>query len=344
PLRQVFPDPSDKTVKTSDFKIDIIAVHGLNSPSKEEAGHALDTWRTPPGPKGHFWLHEDLPAMVPGARIFIYQYNAAVAFGSNDSDFREQANSLLETIRLNRRDAKERPILFFGHSMGGILIKQALINAHVNSAYSSIKDATRGLAFFATPQNGGDEISPTLSKLAVAIADTFGSSTESDVLSTLKKGTVFSEIMAEQAEQWRHELESYDIVSFWGNRDTAAPTESTMLRPAGSREHVIKLEGDHGDVCKFGDSDRDQRNLEIVSHFIRKLYWNAVIKHEFISTRVAAVTKRDGTGDVDDSPAPSEHTPLLSPQNAPENQIPEGAIELNLEDNSYLVKTRDSRW
>jgi hypothetical protein len=103
--------------------------------------------------------------------------------------------------------------------MGGILIKQALINAHVNPVYSSIKDATSGLAFFATPQSGGDQTLVNLGRIAVAIANTVGFSTKSDVLSTLKKGSVFSDIMA---EQWRHQLESYDIVSFWGDHDTVS--------------------------------------------------------------------------------------------------------------------------
>ena len=39
--------------------------------------------------------------------------------------------------------------------MGGLLIKQALIDAHNNPKYTLIRDATTGLAFFVTPHNGG---------------------------------------------------------------------------------------------------------------------------------------------------------------------------------------------
>ena len=52
-------------------------------------------------------------------------------------------------IRIERDEVESRPILLLGHSMGGLLIKQALINAHNNPKYTSIKDATTRLAFFA---------------------------------------------------------------------------------------------------------------------------------------------------------------------------------------------------
>ncbi|CAH0017853.1 unnamed protein product [Clonostachys rhizophaga] len=291
----VFPDPSDKSVKASDFKIDITAVHGLNPRSKNEADHAWDTWRTPSGSEGHLWLREDLPAIVPGARIFLYQYDAAAAYGTDKGNFHDKASSLLEAVDVKRHGAEQRPILWFGHSMGGILIKQALINAHVNPVYSSIKDATSGLAFFATPQSGGDQTLVNLGRIAVAIANTVGFSTKSDVLSTLKKGSVFSDIMA---EQWRHQLESYDIVSFWGDHDTAVPRESARLGLAGNREHIVKLNADHGGVCKFSDSIDDQDNLELVLPNIQKLYEKAMAKCESVNTRENAVTEQDAA-DID---------------------------------------------
>ncbi|KAF6793061.1 NB-ARC domain-containing protein [Colletotrichum musicola] len=134
----------------------IIAVHGLNPRSKNDTDHTWDTWRTPSGPDGRLWLRDDLPKHVPDSRIFLYQYNATAVYGKDRSTFIDKANDLLEDIRLEREDTESRPILFLGHSMGGLLIKQALINAHNNPNYTPIKDATRGLAFFTTPHHSGD--------------------------------------------------------------------------------------------------------------------------------------------------------------------------------------------
>jgi alpha-beta hydrolase superfamily lysophospholipase len=70
--------------------------------------------------------------------------------------FISKANELLEAIRIERENIETRPILFLGHSIGGLLIKQALINAHNNPKYTPIKNATTGLAFFATLYYGRD--------------------------------------------------------------------------------------------------------------------------------------------------------------------------------------------
>src|SRR5207248_897387 len=121
-----------------------------------------------------------------------------------------------------KREDELRPILLLGHSMGGLLIKQALINAHNNPKYMPIKDATTGLAFFATPHNGGDWKLVSLGGIAAKIATTAGFQKGDDVLETLKAGSIFSDIMQ---EHWRHQLLKYNIISFWGALDSVSDTE-----------------------------------------------------------------------------------------------------------------------
>jgi hypothetical protein len=194
----------------------IVAVHGLNPRSKNDADHARDTWRTPPGSEGRLWLREDLPRHVPDSRIFLYQYNATAVYGKDRDTFVGKANELLEAIRIERDKAESRPIIFLCHSMGGLLVKQALINAHSNPKYTPIKVATSGLAFFATPHNGGDWKAVKLGTLASRIATTAGFQQGDDIMEVLKSGSMFSNIMQ---EHWRHRLLEYDIVSFWGALD-----------------------------------------------------------------------------------------------------------------------------
>lgn len=192
-------------------------VHGLNPRSKDDAVHAWDTWRTPSGSSGRLWLREDLPEYVPDSRIFLYQYNATAVYGKDRDTFIGKANELLEAIRIERdEEAERRPLLFLAHSMGGLLIKQALINAHNNPKYTAIKDATSGLAFFATPHNGGDSRLVSLGEVAAKIARHTGFQKGDDVLETLKRGSIFLETMQ---EHWRHQLLKYDILSFWGAKD-----------------------------------------------------------------------------------------------------------------------------
>jgi len=146
----------------------------LNPRSKNDIDHAWDTWRRPSGLQGRLWLRDDLPQHVPETRIFLYEYNSTAVYGKDRDTFIGKANELLEAIRIERDDMESRPILFLGHSMGGLLIKQALINAYNNPKYTPIKDATTGLAFFATPHHGGNRVLVSLGSVVAKIATAMG--------------------------------------------------------------------------------------------------------------------------------------------------------------------------
>jgi triacylglycerol esterase/lipase EstA (alpha/beta hydrolase family) len=56
-----------------------------------------------------------------------------------------EANQLLDEIYGERWQTDgSTPIILIGHSLGGILIKQALVNAWANEKYRGIKEATYG--------------------------------------------------------------------------------------------------------------------------------------------------------------------------------------------------------
>jgi predicted alpha/beta hydrolase len=165
------------------------------------------------------WLRDDLPNVLPESRIFLYEYNATAVYGQDSDTFIGKANELLEAARIKRDGAEDRPIIFLGHSMGGLLIKQALINAHNNPKYASIKNATAGLVFFATPHNGGDWKLVSLGNIAAMIATTVGFQKGDNVIEVLKSGSMFSDIMH---EHWRHRLLEYNIISFWGGEDNVS--------------------------------------------------------------------------------------------------------------------------
>lgn len=46
-------------------------------------------------------------------------------------------------------------------------------------------------------------------------------------------------------------------------------------------ENIVKLDADHSSVCKFGGSQRDRDNFELVRVNIRDLYKNALSIGEF---------------------------------------------------------------
>lgn len=47
-----------------------------------------------------------------------------------------------------------RPILFIAHSLGGIIVKEALATAHENNIFSSVRLFTYGIMFLGVPHRG----------------------------------------------------------------------------------------------------------------------------------------------------------------------------------------------
>nr|RBQ90112.1 hypothetical protein FVER53263_03468 [Fusarium verticillioides] len=235
PLRQLYPDPKAGDNDAPRQSIDIIADHGLGPPAKGEAKHAFDTWRTPSGQKGRSWLQQDLPDHIPDSRIFLYQYNTTAAYGRSLDGFRSKADNLLEAMSIERRECPGRPILLLGHNTGGLLIKQALINAHRNPGYNAIKDDTTGIVFFGTPH---ELITQKLGEIVTAIAREIGHETEGDLLRSLQAGSTFSEL-----ESWKHQVLQHNTVSFWGSSDTTPATEDSagLTTPIGLKIVVENL-------------------------------------------------------------------------------------------------------
>ena len=126
--------------------VDVVAVHGLQ-------GDAYKTWTH----ENHtLWLRDMLPAEVPSARIMTFGYESAVAFSNSVSGIRDKALDLLNRLSAKRNDdTHRRPIVFICHSLGGIIVKRALILAHERSSeFHDILTHTKAIAFLAVPHKG----------------------------------------------------------------------------------------------------------------------------------------------------------------------------------------------
>lgn len=176
-----------------DAQVDIILVHGLN-------GRPDATWTAP---NRTFWPLDLLPAALRGvpANILVYGYNADVYCRHNDhsasSQFIHQhAQTLVTSLTLFRRGegTSRNPIIWVCHSLGGILVKRALlyssdVRAQFHEDFRSVYVSTFGIIFLGTPHMGSDAASWALmlQGMADSVVPKRFFESESVLLRTLKK-------------------------------------------------------------------------------------------------------------------------------------------------------------
>ncbi|KAF7549666.1 hypothetical protein G7Z17_g6223 [Cylindrodendrum hubeiense] len=141
--------------------IDIIAIHGLDTKSP-------DTWmwrsKDPHKPDVN-WLADlhMLPSQVKGVRIFTCNWPADLFQDSESTpwtvdEFARRLLAGIQNMRLTSatdNQRKDRPILFITSCLGGIILMKALVIADNSLGnYTSLRKATRGIVFLATPFRG----------------------------------------------------------------------------------------------------------------------------------------------------------------------------------------------
>ncbi|RYO62404.1 hypothetical protein AA0116_g5158 [Alternaria tenuissima] len=144
----------EPTTASSDLAIDIVAVHGL-------AGDSYSTWTDENN--GKLWLRDLLPESLGfgNARVMTFGYDHSEWLKQVDSweENKKSSDVLLDHIvrtRIDTNTPKGKPIMFVGHSLGGIIIKKALDLAR-QIGFRDIFDATKSIFFFGTPCIGREE-------------------------------------------------------------------------------------------------------------------------------------------------------------------------------------------
>ncbi|RDW58022.1 hypothetical protein BP6252_13433 [Coleophoma cylindrospora] len=278
-----------------DANIDIVAVHGLNPTNSES--HAEQTW-TSHG-SGKLWLRDFLPQQpaLAKARVLLFGYNANVAFNTSTAGVSEQASNLLNRLDLKREGINDRPILFVCHSLGGIVVKQALVTAKLDDTYQAIRLATYGIVFFATPHQGGNHAN--LGDIAAKIAKRCLRNEDNSFMEALKKDSLFGE---ELIKSFRYQIEDFYVLSFVETRPyrklgLIVDRKSATLGLSGKRETQVHLAADHDSICKFESPEGD--DFEIVIGGIRKMVQNALSaererkRMDDLSVPVASLTLKE---------------------------------------------------
>ncbi|PVH87778.1 hypothetical protein DL98DRAFT_509341 [Cadophora sp. DSE1049] len=210
-----------------DAEFDIVFVHGLNP--KGTASHARDTWTAELNGKKVFWPKELLPTSAPNVRVMLLAYNSNIAWNASIAGVREHATTVMNLLILKREESPNRPIIFICHSLGGLVMKQALlledpkfqeaINstyvAHYPLVFSRLPTNSRGLVFFATPHRGATGNAAQIGFICADIVRTIQQEGKNTLPELLQKDSPLVDALARSFEE---KLDQFHIISVYETR------------------------------------------------------------------------------------------------------------------------------
>ncbi|KAL8354938.1 hypothetical protein RB601_000633 [Gaeumannomyces tritici] len=225
---------------------DVVAIHGLNGDYLKSWTHADST----------LWLRDMLPGKLAGARVMSFSYDASTSGGVVYA-VREIAKQLLSELRDAREDAGSEgtPIVFVCHSLGGIVLKQALALADDGKAYSDVAESTKGIVFFGTPHRGSNvaNFMGTVSDIVQAVT----ARPESKLLHALESN---STDLYKVSTDFRPLASRYAITSFYESNEHPVLRKMVVGKMSAvmglPNEEDVMMNGDHSTICKFGKGDR----------------------------------------------------------------------------------------
>ncbi|RFN43712.1 tetratricopeptide-like helical domain, partial [Fusarium flagelliforme] len=244
----------------------IVAVHGLN-------GHREKSWTAE---NGIHWLRNLLPNDVPRARILSWGYdaNTHAASGTSSLLLYDHARTLVSDLTRKRMLTKcsQRPIIFIAHSLGGIVVKSALIHSDAARQGAlleqrSIKLSTYGILFMGTPHQGGNgvqlgRILANVASVFVATDDRLFKHLERDSEWLLQQLGQYGPISGEFVTKFAYE--EYPTSVALGKKILVVPRASAVVPGQADAEPIV-IHADHKNMVKF-HSGQDVSYITVSEH------------------------------------------------------------------------------
>jgi len=115
-----------------------------------------------------YWPRDFVPATLPQARVLTYGYDTQIrhilAGPVSQNTLYDHAGDLLAALEAHRRREPSRRLILVAHSLGGLLVKEALRRSrgyNEGTPLRQVYESITGIVFFGTPHNGADPRSPT---------------------------------------------------------------------------------------------------------------------------------------------------------------------------------------
>ena len=214
------------------------------------------------------WLRDALPHDLPGARVLTYGYDTRLAESNSFQNLEDVALTFRASLRvaLGSRPP-DRPLIFIAHSLGGLVLKQAMIQmASGDSIDRRTFQSTYGILFFGVPNQGMD-----ISSLLAMV----GSQPNLPFLTMLSKDSGSLQGLVERFRKV-FDFQDSEIISLYETYASRTATKDTLGKWTMSGDYAILVDrfsarsgrqweeshpflhpinGNHSDMVKFSEYD-----------------------------------------------------------------------------------------
>lgn len=258
----------------------VVFVHGLG-------GHAYGTWGDP-ADAAWFWPR-GLAASVPGLRTYALSYDAPPSnWLGTAMPLQDRATNVVERL-LGRAELREQPLIFVCHSLGGLIVKQALLDLHEQRARRPDADAllaqVRGVVFVATPHSGSRSATWMERLRVLAWPTAIASQLVANDPALRKLNVSYRGFADDHRASLRH-------LVFYETQDTLAGTivDEASSDPGLPGDPPIPIDADHVSIAK----PRDGNDLvaERVQRFVAATAPPVTAPGEFHSASLRSLTVR----------------------------------------------------
>ncbi|OAA41791.1 ankyrin repeat protein [Metarhizium rileyi] len=225
------------------------------------------------------WVRQGIRREADKARILLYEHLET----KDGTTLSGLADELLQTLQhLRETEGHERPVVFIGHSIGGLVVKMALVKASRDARYENILRECYGVAFFGTPHQGSGYFSmPSLAGSIQSLLQ-LSSPLPTSVTDDLRVG---NSLLIHIDQDFRAVSNDQQVWTFYETIDSRLPggngtagTDSrdvyftaplTSIKSAilGMRqERIFPLQSDHANIASFG-----RHNIHTLQMFLKQL-------------------------------------------------------------------------
>ncbi|CAL1526995.1 unnamed protein product [Lymnaea stagnalis] len=249
---------------------DIVLVHGLR-------GGAVKTWRQRDGidPFGSVcWPRDWLATDFPNIRVVSIGYNSELHKWGDHCPYEQdkrtiegRSKELMKKLQL--AGVGSRPIIWIGHSMGGLIIKNIISLGENESQYSKFSSQTRGVLFFSVPHHGSSVVDVMMyaKYLLFPSVEVQELHTSSPKLAALHE--TFVKFMSKN---------SIPCLSFGENAKTpfSRPLPKVLVVPLNSSDpgigNFVSVPHNHIDICK--PCNEDDIIYQLTNRFIKNILYS----------------------------------------------------------------------